>query len=152
MERSEKDDEEKTETDSMYSVETDVYTEINLRSSAWPKNEQVQTHSKVHQIIRQKLKFVDKSKIVYKQLRGPDIEEIRKLHNEWFPLEYQDNYFRRIYKTNCVAIGAFYPMEEDYIGRDGKLRKKKKKHIILGAILTKINRDNDDINEIYRAR
>ena len=26
------------------------------------------------------------------------------------------------------------------------------KYVILGAILTKINRDNDDVNDIYRAK
>ena len=41
-----------------------------------------------NQVERIDNKHIDKSKIVYRQLKGPDIEEVRKLHNEWFPIQY----------------------------------------------------------------
>jgi hypothetical protein len=47
------------------------------------------------------------------------------LHNEWFPLEYQDDFFRRIYKKNCIAIGAFYPVEKRIPQSEGIIKEKK---------------------------
>lgn len=87
--------------------------DISISSSAWPKHETVELQSKVHKLIRKEIKQIDKSRIVFRQLKGPDIEEIRKLHNEWFPIKYSDEYFRRIYKSNCISIGAFYPITQE---------------------------------------
>ena len=104
----------------------------------------------MHSIIRHDLETIDKSKIYYRQLSGPDIEEVKNLHDEWFPLTYQDNFYRRIYKSNVIAIGAFYPLTKDVYNKDGTFRKTKKKEVIIGTIMTKIDRDRDEVAEIYR--
>lgn len=123
---------------------------IQVQSDAWPKAENSEVKSKVHSIIRHELGNIDKDKIYYRQLTGPDIEEVKNLHDEWFPLTYQENFYRRIYKSNVIAIGAFYPLSKDVYNPDGSFRKTKKKEVILGTIMTKIDRDTDDINDAYR--
>jgi len=105
----------------------------------------------VHHIIRVQLGNIDKSLLYFRKLSGYDIEEVRNLHDEWFPIKYQDNFFRRIYKENVIAIGCFYPIYKDCIGVDGT-KKRKKKEVIVGCILTKVERDNEEIDECYRAK
>ena len=79
-------EDEKEDSRSMVSIELDPDQNISLNSNAWPKHESIELQSKVHKIIRKQIKFIDKSKIKFRQLKGPDIEEVRKLHNEWFPI------------------------------------------------------------------
>lgn len=49
--------------------------------------------------------------IIYKPLSKNHIEEIKKLHKEWFPVEYDDEYFENIFINkygSYFTIGAFY--------------------------------------------
>ena len=44
------------------------------------------------------------------------MEEIKNLHKEWFPIDYDDNYFKKIFvnKYNTYfSIGAFYTLENN---------------------------------------
>ena len=34
--------------------------------------------------------------------------EMKKLHAEWFPIEYPQSFYDRMNKVNVVAIGCFY--------------------------------------------
>jgi len=34
--------------------------------------------------------------ITYRRLSKPDLNEIKNLHEEWFPINYPSNYFKRI--------------------------------------------------------
>ena len=68
--------------------------------------------------------------IVYKPLSQQNLEETKKLHKEWFPIDYSDKFFEKILdKKNYwyFTIGAFYY----YIDKE----KNEKKEIILGLAL-----------------
>jgi GNAT superfamily N-acetyltransferase len=57
---------------------------------------------------------IKKEKIVYKPLLKTDIEEIKKLHKEWFPLSYEDDYFQQIFANKSgsyFTIGAYYAID-----------------------------------------
>ena len=47
-------------------------------------------------------------------LTSQDIEEMKVLHKEWFPINYPQKFFDKIVKTNVIAIGCFYqvPLEK----------------------------------------
>ena len=51
-----------------------------------------------------------------------DIEEIKVLHKEWFPIKYPQKFFDKIRRTEVVAVGCFYkvPVREEIWTADGK--------------------------------
>ena len=68
--------------------------------------------------------------IIYKPLSKQHLEETKKLHKEWFPVDYSDTFFEKILdKKNYwyFTIGAFYY----FIDKE----KNEKKEIILGLAL-----------------
>ena len=82
--------------------------------------------------------FLLNSKLAFLQVRylrrllEEDIEELKNLHEEWFPLVYGRSFYERIHKSRVIAIGCFYDVEY----RRG--RKKVKESIILGSIMVKV--------------
>ena len=68
--------------------------------------------------------------IVYKPLSQQNLEETKKLHKEWFPVDYSDKFFENIFNKKhywYFTIGAFYY----FIDKE----KNEKKEIILGLAL-----------------
>ena len=54
---------------------------------------------------------INKNEIIYKPLTKNNLIEIKNLHKEWFPVEYDDSYFEMILDNPCgnyFTIGAFY--------------------------------------------
>ena len=86
-------------------------------------------------------------KAYFRLLNETDIEEVKNLHEEWFPLTYGSNFYDKIVKRTIIAIGCFYDID-----RKMKKKKNKKESILLGAILTRIHEDNEEISEIYKAK
>ena len=72
---------------------------------------------------------IDPSQIVYKPLSPENLEEVKKLHTEWFPVKYEEEIFNQAILYNqggFFSVGAFYCIpigENEY------------KEIILGLIL-----------------
>jgi hypothetical protein len=79
-------------------------------------------------------------KIYFAQLEAKETKEIRKLHEEWFPLSYPDNYFERINRNNIIAIGCFTDLDRRH------------RRTILGTIMVKVSQGNTDVTEIYKAK
>ena len=68
--------------------------------------------------------IINPNKIIYKSLTKNNLMEVKNLHKEWFPIDYDDNYFETIFDNQCgnyFTIGAFYNI--------------KNKEIILGLAL-----------------
>lgn len=68
--------------------------------------------------------------IIYKPLSLENLEETKILHKEWFPVEYNDKFFQKVFdKKNYwyFSIGAFY----NYIDEE----KNEKKEIVIGLAL-----------------
>ena len=73
---------------------------------------------------------INPEEIIYKPLTKENIEEIKNLHKEWFPIDYSERFFEKLFdKDNywCFTIGAFY----NFLDKE----KNEKKEIILGLAL-----------------
>ena len=54
---------------------------------------------------------INPDEIIYKPLSKSHLEEIKLLHKEWFPIEYEDDYFQKIFINKYgtyFTIGAIY--------------------------------------------
>ena len=72
---------------------------------------------------------VDPSQIIYKPLTADHVDEVKKLHEEWFPVKYEDKIFNDTIVTNMgqfFTVGAFYPK---------KISENEYKDIILGLAI-----------------
>lgn len=104
-----------------------------IYSEAFPPNEkgerqQLLSLSSSHAILNGI--NINPEKIIYKPLTKNNLIEVKKLHKEWFPIDYDDNYFEAIFQNDCYhyfTIGAFYNIE--------KSANTPKKEIILGLAL-----------------
>lgn len=81
---------------------------------------------------------IDPSKILYRELTYSDVEEIKALHKEWFPVEYSDDYFEAIFHPekrikNYITLAATYLLED--------------KEYILGAVISEINTKSEFLNQ-----
>ena len=76
--------------------------------------------------------------IIYKPLSNENLEETKNLHKEWFPVDYSDKFFQKVFdKKNYwyFTIGAFY----NFINEE----KNEKKEIIIGLALCEWTYIND---------
>lgn len=79
--------------------------------------------------------------IYFKEIQQSDLEEIKKLHTEWFPLSYPQSFYDKILtKANVIAIGCFITLTLNNEPRE----------LILGTIISRIKTGNDDIQEIQK--
>jgi len=100
-----------------------------LYSESFPLNEKkernkVKPISEVHKLLSGVK--IDIEKIYYKPLAPEHVEEVKKLHKEWFPVPYADEIFNDSIINNqggYVTEGAFYYLQEE------------NKEIILGLII-----------------
>ena len=94
----------------------------NIYSEAFPPNKdgsrsKLSSHSQTHDIIKDEnelIKKINPENIIYKPLSESNIEEIEKLHKEWFPIDYDHDYFKKIFTNkygNYFTIGAFYLLD-----------------------------------------
>ena len=120
-------------------------------SEAWPTNSPKtdadgkeyrtqQYHSDAHTQLKQSLaeEGFNPDKMKFRTIRADDIEEIMALHKEWFPIDYSESYFRTMHQKKIIPIGCFYEVSEGT-------------EIIIGAILAKIQGENDRNEEVFAA-
>ena len=104
-----------------------------IYSEAFPPNEkgerqQLLSLSSFHDMINGI--NINPKEIIYKPLTKNNLLEIKYLHKEWFPVDYDDNFFEEIFDNNCCnyfTIGAFYNIKNEKINEN--------KEIILGLAL-----------------
>ena len=88
-----------------------------IYSEAFPPNEkgehqQLLSLSSFHDILNGII--INPKKIIYKPLTKNNLIEVKNLHKEWFPINYDDNYFETIFDNQCCnyfTIGAFYKIQ-----------------------------------------
>ena len=113
----------------------------NIYSDAFPPDKdgfrsKISSHSLTHDLLKEQdnsIKELDPSKIVYKPLTISNLEEIKNLHKEWFPIDYDDDYFKKVFinkYSSYFTIGAFYNIE---IKQEKNVLKNKE--IIIGMAL-----------------
>lgn len=111
-------------------------------SDAFPPNilgrkEKRPSYSLIHKKLRD-ITIVE-NKIIYRELSYSDIEEIKLLHKEWFPLDYSDDYFDCILnpdkrKKNYITLAATYLDNNE--------------ELILGMVISEINDKNEFTNQV----
>ena len=110
----------------------DYEDDLLLCSESFPLNEKkerkkIKPIAECHKLL--KGVKIDPSKIIYKPLSPENLEEVKKLHTEWFPVKYEEEIFNNALLYNQGAyfsIAAFYSIptsENEY------------KEIILGLII-----------------
>ena len=53
----------------------------------------------------------------FRDLEQSDLDEIKNLHREWFPLEYPDKFYGRVlHKEGVIAIGCFLELPRNVDG------------------------------------
>jgi histone acetyltransferase MCC1 len=110
-------------------------------SDAFPPNilghkDKIPIFSEVHKKLSEI--EIDPTKITYRELTYSDMEEIKLLHKEWFPVEYTDDYFEAIFnpekrRKNYITIAATYLIEDQ--------------EYILGAVISEINSKSEFLNQ-----
>ena len=101
----------------------------DIYSEAFPPNKEghrpkILSYSPTHELLKEQndsIKTIDTNKIIYKPLNESDLAEIKNLHKEWFPIEYDDNYFKKIFINkygSYFTIGAFYNIENNKINKE----------------------------------
>ena len=78
-------------------------------------------------------------------MTAEDIQEVRNLHEEWFPLNYPDTFYSKILKNNHIAIGCFAKI----VSSDPKTKERVEKEVILGTIMIKIQIGGEDVIALY---
>ena len=108
--------------------------ELLLCSESFPLNEKKER--KKMKPIAECHKFlkgikIDPSQIVYKPLTPKDVDEVKKLHLEWFPVKYEEEIFNESILYNqggYFSVAAFYYIETE---------KDKFQEVILGLVICK---------------
>ena len=97
----------------------------NIFSEAFPPNKEgkrpkILAYSQTHELLKNKgddlSNKITPDKIIYKPLTEANLQEIKNLHKEWFPIEYDDDYFKKIFINKSLSyftIGAFYNLETE---------------------------------------
>lgn len=115
---------------------------IKLNSDAFPKNcagileDKIFALSEIHDKIKYEDLHIDKDKVFIKELTKTNLVEIVKLHREWFPVDYTDEFFLNMFSkntnkvaSNIIALGAFTQIED--------------KEYILGSIFCEIKNEKN---------
>lgn len=88
-------------------------TFIDIKSEAYPQGRpyNIINISDIHNIIIQSDKEPSLDDVYYKKLSVDKLEEIMVLHKEWFPVNYNAEYFINILgnqsNSGYMAVGAF---------------------------------------------
>ena len=90
---------------------------IEVFSEAFPPDKSggrktIFSFSSYHDILKGVNISIDE--IIYKPLTKFYIDEIKRLHKEWFPIDYDDDYFQKIFQNSnnsYFTIGAFYKLK-----------------------------------------
>lgn len=106
-------------------------------SEAFPPNklgyrEKNPAFSEVHKILSKI--DIDENDVYFRELSQGDINELHLLHKEWFPVDYDSNFFEKVLipdkrDREHINIGAIYKFEN--------------KEYILGSILCEIKTENE---------
>ena len=69
-----------------------------------------------------------------------DQAELKNLHNEWFPIDYTQEFYDRIKKKTVIAIGCFYKLSESTL---------ECREIIIGTIMSKIQNEGENNQPVF---
>jgi ribosomal protein S18 acetylase RimI-like enzyme len=105
------------------------------RSDSYPPGKEVPVSSQSHKWVLNNLSKIQTDlKIYYRPVERAELEEVKSLHSEWFPINYSDKFFDTI-NTNTISIAAvLHP--SDY-------GNKELRDVIVGIILFRVTPASD---------
>ena len=69
------------------------------------------------------------------------MDEIKNLHQEWFPLDYPDKFYRKVLqKSGIIAKGCFLLYKDQ----------KQKHEVLVASIISRVKNGKDDALEIIK--
>ena len=69
-------------------------------------------HGQVSQLLRKMDSKAITENIYFRPIAQADMDEIKDLHKEWFPLNYPDSFYKKILtNNNVIAIGCFIKVD-----------------------------------------
>lgn len=93
---------------------SNISTKPDLESQAWPEDhrnnikEQAEGHTKLLSLIKTMDRKEILDKVYFRDITPTDMQEIKNLHREWFPLDYPDSFYDKILlKRHVIALGCF---------------------------------------------
>ena len=126
-------------------IERDKKKQIILYSDAFPKNINGKCENKIYALseIHDKIMYEDLQfnldEIQIKEISKNDLSQIVRLHREWFPIDYSNDFFTNLFSSgsakvakNIIALGAFVKVDE--------------KEYIVGSILCEIKTEKKFYN------
>lgn len=137
---------------------------IKISSTAFPPNPNSESkkiqkiHSHIHKFLKKENIQIDLKNIKLREIESRDMEQIRPLFKEWFPLNYDETFYENIFLYKDHNIGntiiAYIENPSFQKGKNSEISRKDKDNIsqsdslysceqlILGAIIT--NKENLD--------
>ena len=118
--------------------------ERKIISEAWPadKRKNIEIIAKEHQEIQSYIEDMGSEEILqsmyFRQLTQEDLDKIKSLHKEWFPLSYPESWYNKILKKErVIALGCFIEHNDQ--------------EILIGSIISRIQVAKPDVIEIHKA-
>ena len=110
-------------------------------SDAFPKisRENIKLFSPMHKLLKSEpYKILENTTKFYNYITLSEIEELKNYHNEWFPIEYSDRFYNKIFnkEINILLIKIDIYFEKS---------KLKKKNIIIGLLTYR----KENANNLY---
>lgn len=96
-------------------IPTDQIPRKIISSEAWPEKLRNQySVADIHKLFNSDDIDISIEDISFKLVGSEHIDEIKVLHEEWFPIHYNDDYFSNLKdKEESLCMGAFY--KETYL-------------------------------------
>ena len=79
----------------------------------------------------------DPEQIILRVMTEGEISEMRDLHDEWFPIKYPAEYFKRLLLPHVITIGAFYTIESEITDPDMGTSIEKV-DVLIGCVMSRI--------------
>ena len=67
---------------------------------------------------------------------------MKALHSEWFPIDYPQEFFDRMKKSNVIAIGCFYQVELTSESSSAIDANSGYELVLIGCIFSKVETEN----------
>ena len=75
-----------------------------------------------------------------------DLDEIKALHKEWFPLNYPDDWYAKcLKKKDMITLGIFIQVE---LNKDAE-EQNNKVEVMLGSIISRVRVGKSDACEVF---
>ena len=129
---------------------------VILKSSAFPLIAQGQCYSRadIHGLLKEwsDLRRLEVESLEFKPVFESDIDELKKLHQEWFPIDYDDAFYKALSSNNVLSIVASceYMQRKCILGAVAFRKRFVKRCSLLGRYFNNDKEPSADDRELLR--